>query len=360
MGNEDVRGTPEAVDEAWLTDALADAGVANGAKVTGVEFLGYIGTGQTGRNGRFRLTWDQPDGRPATVVAKFPSDDPPARASAFGNGTYLREWNFYTSVVDTVSIRAPKVWAARYDEATPDFVLLMEDIAGSVQGDQLAGLTPDQAALAASAAVGLHAPRWGEENLAEALGMAIAPEMAAMVYSSMYGMTMEGTIGRLGHRLDDDVIDLIRAFASKVGPWIIGLGAPATVVHMDYRPDNFLFGVEEGAPPLVVVDWQTFSAGPAMNDLAYMIGGGFEPAQRAEVERDLVESWRTQLVATGIDYDADTCWRDYRVASLWGVGMTVMATMLAEETERGNDMLTAMAQRHGRHAIDLDAISLLP
>jgi hypothetical protein len=96
-----------------------------------------------------------------------------------------------------------------------------------------------------------------------------------------------------------------------------------------------------------------------MYDLAYMIGGGFEPEQRAAVERDLVEGYRERLVAEGIDYDADTCWRDYRVASLWGVAMTVIATMLAEETERGNDMLTAMGRRHGRHALDLDALSLV-
>lgn len=355
----DVRSAPEVIDEVWLTEALTPAGVADGAKVTGVEFLGYIGTGQTGRNGRFALSWDQPEGRPATIVAKFPSDDPAARASAFGNGTYLREWTFYTDVAHTVGIRTPTVWAACYDADTPDFVLLMEDIAGSVQGDQLAGLTDDQASLAAAEAVKLHAPRWNETDLASALGMEIDPETAAMVYSAMYGMTMTGFLDRLGSRLDDDVVELVRRLAGSVDKWVVGLDTPATVVHMDYRPDNFLFGQTEEAPPLVVVDWQTMAPGPAMNDLAYMIGGGFEPEKRAAVERDLLDDYRQRLGAAGVDYDADTMWRDYRVASLWGVIMTVMATMLAAETERGNDMLTAMAQRHGRQALDLDALALL-
>lgn len=91
----DVRGTPEVVDALWLTEALTDAGIADGAKVTAVEFRGFIGTGQTGRNARFGLTWDRPEGGPATVVAKFPSDDPSARASAFAHGTYLREWQHH-------------------------------------------------------------------------------------------------------------------------------------------------------------------------------------------------------------------------------------------------------------------------
>jgi hypothetical protein len=358
MGIE-VRGTPEAVDELWLTDALTEAGVADGAKVDAVEFLGYIGTGQTGRNARFALTWNQPEGRPATVVAKFPSDDPAARAAAFANGTYFREWTFYNDIVHTVRIRTPKVWVARYDAETPDFVLLMEDVAGSVQGDQLAGLTPDQASLAADEAVNLHAPRWGDPTLDAQLGGGLSDEERAAGATMMYEATMEGFLARLGDRLEDDVVALVRDFAGSFGRWALGTETPSTVVHMDYRPDNFLFGQQDGAPPLVVVDWQTVNAGLAMCDLAYMIGGAFEPEQRAAVERDLVDGYRQRLVAEGIDYGADTCWRDYRVASLWGVAMTVIATMLAEETERGNDMLTAMGRRHGRHALDLDALSLM-
>jgi hypothetical protein len=41
------------------------------------------------------------------------------------------------------------------------------------------------------------------------------------------------------------------------------------------------------------------------------------------------------------------------------VVMTVIATILAAQTERGDQMLTTMAQRHGRHAIDLDVQGLL-
>ena len=77
--------------------------------------------------------------------------------------------------------------------------------------------------------------------------------------------------------LDDDVIELVRDFAPLVERWASGTGTPFTLAHLDFRPDNFLFGVEPGAPPLVVVDWQTITFGPGTHDLAYMIGGGFEP-----------------------------------------------------------------------------------
>lgn len=353
----DIRSTPETIDAAWITAALEAAGVARGGRVTSLEFLGYIGTGQTGANGRFALTWDDPTGRPGSVVAKFPSRDPHARTTAFGNGTYLKEWTFYDRIASTVRIRTPKVWAALYDADTPDFVLLMEDIVGSRQADQIDGLTVDQAALAAAEAVNLHAPRWGDPTLQDLFAINVDEQIAG--FEMFYNATLEPFIARLGSRLDPEVLDLVRRFASSTRGWITASDAPRTVVHMDYRPDNFLFATAPTAPPLVVVDWQTVTAGPAMNDLAYMIGGAFEPSERARVERDLVEEYRKQLVATGIAYDADTCWRDYRVASLWGVAMTVIATIFAAETERGNDMLTAMAQRHSWHAIHMDALSLL-
>ena len=65
------------------------------------------------------------------------------------------------------------------------------------------------------------------------------------------------------------------------------------------------------------------------------------------------------MASAGVRYDTDACWRDYRHGALWGVVMSVIATILAVETDRGNDMLTVMAARHGRHTLDLDAMALL-
>ena len=127
----DVRGEPSQIDRAWMTEALESGGVARGATVLDVDLVGFIGTGQTGRNARFALTWDDPDGRPASVVGKFPSGDPAARAAAFENGTYHNEWEFYSELAPTLDIRVPEVHVARYCVDTPDFVLIMEDLAGS-------------------------------------------------------------------------------------------------------------------------------------------------------------------------------------------------------------------------------------
>jgi Phosphotransferase enzyme family len=379
----DVRGDPAAVDGPWLTAALEAAGIARGATVTSVVLDGFIGTGQTGRNARFLLEWDDPAGgaaggavggavgravggavggddrRPASVVGKFSSADALASRAAFENGTYRNEWAFYTDLAHTLDVRAPACHVALYDEHKPDFVLIMEDLAGSRQGDQFAGLTLDQAALAVEQAVGLHAPRWGDPTLAD-----FHPERTkgidrAAMLGALYEMTMEPFLDRLGPRLDADVVDLVRQLQPKVAQWVLASDTPMTVVHLDFRPDNFMFGTTPGAPPLVVVDWQTVGRGTAMWDLAYVIGGSFERDMRCASERDLLDEYRRRMAAAGVDYAADACWRDYRLGALWGLAMTVIATILAAETERGNDMLTTMGQRHGRHAIDLESLSLL-
>lgn len=355
----EVRGDPDRIDEVWMTEALEQAGVARGAKVTSVTLDRFIGTGQTGRNARLLLTWDDPAGRPASVVGKFPSADANARTAAFENGTYRNEWEFYSDLVHTLSIRTPACHVARYDESAPDFVLIMEDLAGSRQGDQFAGLTVDEAALAVEQAVGMHAPRWADPTLAAFAAHRPKDDEAAMMLGAVYQMLVEPFLSRLGGGLDADVIDLVHRLGPKAARWAAGTDTPRTVVHLDYRPDNFMFGTTPDAPPLVIVDWQTVNRGNAMWDLAYLIGGSFEPAARADVERPLLDDYRARMRSAGVDYAHETLWRDYRLGAIWGVVMTVIATILAAETERGNGMLTVMAQRHGRHAIDLDATALL-
>ena len=355
----DRRCTPEGIDAPWLNEVFTANGVARGATVMAVEFLGYIGTGQTGSNGRFALTWDEPADRPASVVAKFPSSDPDARVTAFANGAYLREWNFYAQIAATVAMRTPRVHASHFDMDGQHFVLLMDDIVGAEQGDQIAGLTLDDASLAVAEAVQLHAPRWADPALSALLGGGLSVDERSFGLGMAYAATRDGFLARLGHRLDPEVVEFVQALTPLVPAWVKGLGAPNTVVHMDYRPDNLMFGRRPGAAPIVVVDWQTVSDGPALTDVAYLLGGSFEPARRAEVEHGLIEMYQERLAATGVTYSFDECWRDYRLGSVWGVVMTVIATMYAAETERGNDMLVAMANRHGHHALDLDATELL-
>jgi hypothetical protein len=356
----DVRADPRSIDARWMTEAMEEAGIARGATVAAVEFEGFVGTGQMSRNARLKLTWDGEAGdRPTSVVGKFPSDDETARTSAVDAGLYYHEYAFYRELAPGLDVRTPACYVARYDDDTGGFVLLLEDMLGSEQGNQLTGLSVDEVALGIEQAVGLHAPRWGDPALSGLAALAPTDDGRAALLDNYYGATYRPGLERLGPRLEDDVIDLVARFAPVVARWSAGTGTPQTIVHNDFRADNFLFGRAPGAPLLVIVDWQTTSKSIGLADVAYLIGGALEPAERAMVERDLVEDYRRRIVARGIPYTADDCWRDYRWGSLWGLIISVAATMMAEQTERGDAMLTQMISHHGRHALDLGALSLV-
>ncbi|MEY3679772.1 MAG: hypothetical protein RL547_384 [Actinomycetota bacterium] len=354
-----IRSDPETIETAWMRDVLTAAGLADGARLEKSEFVGYVGTGQTGCNGRFALTWDRPEGRPSTIMGKFPSRDETARMTGFGGSAYVTEWNFYRNIAHTVDVRAPHCYHAAFSLEEMGFCLIMEDLAGSEQGDHFVGLSADETALAIDQAVKLHAPRWGDPTLADSWPQPSTIDERAERLHMIYAMLLPAFLDRLGSRLDAPIVDICERFGPLVDRWARGTGTPLTLAHYDFRPDNFLFARSPSAPPIVVVDWQTANEGLGMVDVAYVIASSCDPERRPVDERDLVESYRRQLVATGIDYDAETCWRDYRFGSFWGLIITVLATSMAARTERGDDLFVRMATQYGQQCLDLDSLSLL-
>jgi hypothetical protein len=363
----DIRIDPEEFDAPWLTYQLDQAGVARRATITDLEFAGYVGTGQISRNARFRLTWSDPEGRPATVIAKLPSADAAARGWAFQTGLYANEHTFYQEIAHTVRVRTPHCWVADYDGGSQRCVLVMEDMARSAPGDQFRGCSPDQADLVLEQAVALHAPRWGDP--APMLSPP-GPDPGDTV-PRFYAAAIEPCLNRLGHGLSEDAVDLIEKFGAAMGRWSLGTDTPRTIVHGDFRPDNFLFATDLAtdpapypatdpvSPPLTVVDWQTAANGCGPTDVAYFLGGAFAPERRRQIERDLLEEYRRQLNAAGVAYSRDDCWRDFRWGTLHGVVVAVLATMMAAQTERGDRLFTLMISRHAQHALDLEALGLV-
>lgn len=355
----DIRSDPTTIDAAWMNTVLRGSEVAGSASVVGCRFDGFVGTGQTGCNARFTLTWDDPTGRPPTIMGKFPSQDPTARSTGFAGGAYVTEWNFYSRIAPTVNVRAPRCYHAALDLPSEQFCLIMEDLSGSQQGDQFIGLTLDEAELAIDQAVLLHAPRWGDPTLAESAAQVTTVEERSQRLQMIYSMLLPAFLDRLGARLDDQIRELISTFNGHVARWAEGTGTPLTVAHYDFRPDNFLFARTPEAPPLVIVDWQTANEGLGMVDVAYMIAGSFTPERRREVERSLVQSYLSKLRSAGVSYSDEDSWRDYKFGSLWGLIITVLATSMAARTERGDDLFVTMATQHGYQALDHGALDLV-
>jgi len=361
MSHDELRESAT-VDPDWLTAVLHHAGIAVGSTIESYTSRS-IGTGQVGENVRYSLAWDRSGpGVPTSVVVKFPSSSEISRATAVQVDTYRKEVGFYRDLRSEVTIRTPTIHHIGWDPATHDFVLVMEDLADSVQGDQLAGCTPEQAAVVVDEAVGLHAPTWGRADELPALDWLDRPDPERVErMAALFGFTLPGFIDRYADRLGAEAVEITRTVVERYQSLVDatmawGDAAGWCVVHGDYRLDNLLFAVTTDAPPVAVVDWQTATAGIGPSDIAYFLGAGLLVDDRRSHERSLVDRYAAGLRAAGVAIDDEAVWNGYVLGTPNGLLMAVIASQIVERTDRGDDMFVAMA---GRHAVQIADCGLL-
>ena len=352
---------PEDVTAAWLDGVLRDSGALRAGRLAGFE-TAVVGTGQMGTSVRYALAYDgDASAAPRSVVCKFASSDPTSRSTGVTLRTYEVEVSFYRDVARTVGMTIPACHAAEIDLATGEFVLVLEDLAPCVQGDQLAGCTVDQAALAMDELAKLHAPRWNDPALATVEWLNRNGTEQSQAFSEMFlPQLLPGFLERYADRLTAEEVRLAELLMQRIGRFIRDRPGPRAVQHGDYRLDNMLFGTPDGGHPLAVVDWQTVVWGPPAFDASYFLGAGLQVDDRRKAERDLLRRYHEGLRAGGVsDYPWDDVWLDYRRYAFGGFLMALGASMMVVQTERGDDMFMTMIRRHGTQIADLDAAELL-
>ena len=357
-GADAVRRTPADVDATWLTDVLRDRGILQpGDRVTAVRRT-PVGTGQMADTVRFGLEYEPPGAGPATVVGKFASQDEQSLSTGRIMRAYEVEVRFYTEVAPKVGTRLPQLLFAALDPVDAWFTLLMEDLEGAVQGDEIVGCDPAVAEAALDQLAALHAPCWEDPDLAGRAWIdRSSPEGDELTAAVVTGV-FPGFLERYGDRLEPEHVTLLESFLPRVRAWMARERGPRTVVHADFRLDNLLF--TPGRPEPVVVDFQTVNWGSAAYDVAYFVGGCLEPALRRSSGDELIAGYHRALVGRGVvDYPLDTLRSDYRRECFGGLLMAVGASMLVKQTERGDRMFLTSVTRHAQQSIDLEALDLL-
>ena len=355
LAKPDIRA-PGDIDAAWLTAVLAEGGVQ--ARVKGFTARA-VGTGQIGDSVRFTLEYEgtPPADAPGSIVGKFPAAGPESRATGVALGNYLREVRFYQQLAPRALISTPRVWFTDVDEATSDFVLMMEDLAPAEQGDQLQGVTLDQARLVVREAAKLHASHWdddGLDKLAWVSGSKAAPPSLA---------TPEAVAG-LWEAFKGRYADRLKPHCARVGDWLVSQPAfheervgPRCLTHNDFRPDNMMFGNDRGGRPITVLDWQSFAYGVGATDLAYFLAGALTPEVRREAEPEMLQLYLDTLVEHGVTgYGMDELKQDYARGAYLLFLTAFFASMIVTQTDRGDEMFLQMIESATVHMLDHDVV----
>ena len=347
---------PAEIDAQWLTAVLAAGGIdAEVRSFTARE----VGTGQIGDSIRFTLDYARAEpGAPASLVGKFPSAGEESRNTGIALGNYIREVRFYQQLAPTALIQTPRCYFTDVEEATSEFVLMMEDLAPAQQGDQLHGVPLAQARLAVEQAARLHASHWADPHL----------DTLPFVSGSAAAPTSPVT--------DDRTIELWEAFKVRYGPhlaphWIeagdwvasrfVELSlpgeSPRCLVHQDFRPDNMMFGTPEGGHPLTVLDWQSIAFGVGATDLGYFLAGALPREVRRAHEPELLELYLDTLAALGVrGYNMAQLRRDYARGGRSLFFTAFFAAMIVTQTARGDAMFLQMLGSGADHMLDTGAL----
>jgi hypothetical protein len=350
---------PQAVDAAWLTRALQAGGVD--AVVASFEAKA-VGTGQIGDSVRFRLRYARGgDGAPASVVGKFPSADPASFGTGVALGNYLREVMFYRHLAATARISTPRWYVAEVDEATSEFVLLMEDLAPAEPGDQLRGVTLEQARLVIAEAAKLHASHWGDpaiDNLPWVSATRAAPR--GVTTSEAVDGLWRAFRDRYAARLSADQVEVGEQLIAGFAGYAEARNGPRCLTHCDFRPDNMMFATPAGGRPVTVLDWQSVTYGAGAMDVGYFLAGALPIDMRRAHEAELLGLYRASLVEGGVsEYPAQDLRRDYGLGGLQLFLTAFFAAMIVKQTARGDDMFMQMLGSASEHIVENRALETL-
>jgi thiamine kinase-like enzyme len=244
-----------------------------------------VGVGYGFTSDSYRCSWVDGASRRSVVVKLWNSRGAggarePAVLEHFGRRFGIRVAERLSSVVDDVSGRA---------------VLILEDLGTVTQGDALRTLGAADGRSLAGVLAALHATWWNDPELAT---LAWLPAIDALDRGpAWFRARRRSFLERFASRLDASehaALERADTLARRADGWFAG--APETLLHGDVHLDNVVF---DGADP-ILLDWARAARGPAEVDLAEVLFGIVEPADRAAVRAE----YERELRRRGVTIDA--------------------------------------------------------
>jgi len=351
----------EEITAEWMNWALQESGVCRQSSVCQIEItsIGGGGVGYLSGVARVVLTYDQPDADlPHSVVAKLPASIQRNRELGDSFNAYEREARFYQEVAPHSPLRIPRCYFSLLDTKKGDYILIMEDVSRYTFGDQVKGLTPEQAHAAIHTIAPFHAHWWNHPALANLTWMPTENLDILHLFAQNWP--------QYRHRFYDQMTEEERVIGDRLnwqGDRLAELHAqgPCTIAHADFRADNLIFDESSSEQPVIVLDWQLAQRNLGVYDVARVVCGSVPTEYQTGRYREFVDVWHDGLIANGVeDYSRDEAWRDYQTALLTCLYIPVAFHHLnSSEGGRGLKLARAYMHRIFHAAVECDATSVL-
>jgi len=303
-----------------------------------------------------------PETVPETVVVKQAPTGERSRTVGIDLGMYRNEVLFYRRLAGATPLAIGCRYAAM-DEATGDFVLVLEDMTGCDTIDQIAGCPPDRAAAVVAALADHHAAFWGGAGLAGHCWLRrLDDDTLTSALARAFAAAWPAIRDRHHAVLPPGVVDLGDRFPAHLPAVAAELAAgPATLSHGDVRLDNMFFAPAApagDAAGVTLCDWQMVDRSRGCRDLAYFVSQSLRPDDRAEHEGALLADYRRRLAARGVDYPATQAWRDYRLGTLFALLYPVIAGAGLDLDDRATRLTEVILTRSATAIDELDCVAL--
>ena len=349
VGPQPVPTTIDAVAAGWLADLFAQSGVAGLRRAAPCDSMDGTAT-----KARMKLEWDDPAGKPASVIVKGGFSAHRLKMSYI----YAHEARFFREVAPLLDIRVPHCLATAEDPGQRQYICVLEDL--DLSGARFQRVERPLGREAAKAYLDvlarLHARFWDSDALKpggrfdginhwEAL-----PPLPRGAYA--HGQLEEAVFGHYldlprGRALPQIFHDSGRMRAALERANRLGHEQPWCMVHGDFHLGN-LYLDGDGRPG--VLDWQTWSRGHWAHDVTYFLASALDMLDRRAWIDGLMAHYLERLAAHGARGVPDhaAAMEAFRVHLVYGLFMW-LTNPVAFQTEANN---SAVAPRFAFAAID--------
>jgi hypothetical protein len=343
------------VTAAWLTATLA-------LRYPGIEVLGFDEVEcRNSHTTKLRVRLDLNDAGRAAGIPEHVC----LKANWSGLRTGLiceREARFYQLVGEGLSAPVPRSYFADWDDdGRGNGLVVMEDLALSpgafgASGDHLG---VDAVADGLESLARVHVALWADPRLQQwswlprSMGTDNDTEQVRDYWNYIWFNLTDPDYRAVVPSWVYDSPQLMHHALDELAAWELGLPGPRCLVHGDaHQGNSFVRDTGER----VWVDWQLVRSGSPWRDVSYFLVNSLTVAERRAADRDLVEHYRSQLLAAGVEGvpDRDEAWQRFIRWPAYGA-----QAWLGNVNQWGQDSGVEMVHRQFTALADYDTVALL-